>query len=176
MFQLLSCVWLFCNSMGCSLPDSYVHRIPQVGILEWVAIPCSRGYSWLRDRAQVLALQADSLPSEPPGKCFSLLQISLGVASLGKGLFWLKTLTQLSVPVVCFHDITVVIFWVLHINLSSFQRAEYIYFFSVLVHSMINLLNDYVGIVFFFFFFIKVSWKLMDCSIITSMGCWISLL
>ena len=38
----------------------------QARILEWVAIPFSRGSSLLRDETRVL--QADSLPSEPPGK------------------------------------------------------------------------------------------------------------
>ena len=34
-----------CNSMNCSLPGS-VHGILQARILEWVAIPSSRGSSW----------------------------------------------------------------------------------------------------------------------------------
>ena len=42
-------------------PMNYtVHGILQTRILEWVAIPFSRGSSWPRDR---IALQADSLPS-----------------------------------------------------------------------------------------------------------------
>ena len=36
-----------------SLPGCSVHRIPQARILEWVAIPFSRGSSWPRDRTQV---------------------------------------------------------------------------------------------------------------------------
>ena len=39
-------------------------------VLEWVAIPSSRGSSQSRDGAQVSLLQADALPSEPPGKPF----------------------------------------------------------------------------------------------------------
>jgi len=35
--------------MGCSLPGSSVHGISQEGILEWIAIPFSRGSSWSRD-------------------------------------------------------------------------------------------------------------------------------
>ena len=38
---LLSCVWLFVGPMDCSLPGSSVHRILQVRILEWIAIPFS---------------------------------------------------------------------------------------------------------------------------------------
>ena len=53
----------------CSLPDSSVYGILQARILEWVAIPFSRGSSQPRDRTQVSALQAESLlPSEPQEK------------------------------------------------------------------------------------------------------------
>ena len=45
-----------------------VHGILQARILEWVAFPFSRGSSQSRDQTQVSCLQADSLPSEPPGK------------------------------------------------------------------------------------------------------------
>ena len=55
--------------MDYSLPGSSVRGILQAGILEWVAIPFSRGSSRLRDRTQVSpALQADSLLPEPPGE------------------------------------------------------------------------------------------------------------
>ena len=57
-----------CNLMDCSPPGSSVHRILQARILEWVATPFSRGSSQCRDQTQSHALQADSLPSEPPGK------------------------------------------------------------------------------------------------------------
>ena len=52
-----------CDPMDCSPSGSSVHRILQARILEKVAISFSRGSSWSRD-----PLQADSLPSEPPGK------------------------------------------------------------------------------------------------------------
>jgi len=42
--------------------------ILQARILEWVAMPSSRGSSQPRDQTQVSILQVDSLPSEPPGK------------------------------------------------------------------------------------------------------------
>ena len=35
-----------CDPMDCSLPGCSVHEILQARILEWVAIPFSRGYSW----------------------------------------------------------------------------------------------------------------------------------
>ena len=38
-----------CNPMNCSLPGSSVHWILQARMLEWVAMPSSRGSSRLRD-------------------------------------------------------------------------------------------------------------------------------
>ena len=38
-----------CNPMYCSLPGSSIHGNLQARILEWVAIPFSRGSSWPRD-------------------------------------------------------------------------------------------------------------------------------
>ena len=42
-----------CNPMDCSPPGSFVHGILQARILEWVAIPFSRGSSQPRDQNQV---------------------------------------------------------------------------------------------------------------------------
>ena len=48
--QLCSALW---NPLNCSAPDSSVHRILQARILEWVAIPISRGSFWPRDQTWV---------------------------------------------------------------------------------------------------------------------------
>ena len=42
-----------CDSMDCSSPGSSIHGVLQAKILEWVAIPFSRGSSQTRDRTQV---------------------------------------------------------------------------------------------------------------------------
>ena len=42
-----------CDPKGCSPPGSSMHGIPQARILEWVAIPFSRGSSWPRGQTQV---------------------------------------------------------------------------------------------------------------------------
>ena len=56
-----------CNPADCSLPGSSVHGILQARILEWVAMPSSRGSSTgIEPRSP--ALQADSSQAEPPGK------------------------------------------------------------------------------------------------------------
>ena len=50
---VLNHVKLFANTMDCSLPASSIHGILQARILEWVAIPFSRGSFWPRDQTQV---------------------------------------------------------------------------------------------------------------------------
>ena len=42
-----------CDPVDCSPPGSFVHGILQARILEWVAIPFSRGSSQPRDQTQV---------------------------------------------------------------------------------------------------------------------------
>ena len=62
-----SCLTL-CNPMDCRPPGASVQWIFQERVLEWVAIPFSRGSCQPRYQTWSAALQADSLPSEPPGK------------------------------------------------------------------------------------------------------------
>ena len=57
-----------CYPMDCSLPGSSVHGILQAKILDWVAMTFSRVSSPLGIEPRFLALQADSLLSEPRGK------------------------------------------------------------------------------------------------------------
>jgi len=54
--------------MDCNPPGSSGHGILQARILEWVAIPFSRENPNPGIKPRSPALQADSLPSEPPGK------------------------------------------------------------------------------------------------------------
>ena len=55
-----------CDHMDCIQPGSSVHRLLQARILEWIAIPFSRGSSDPGIEPGSSALQADSFPSEPP--------------------------------------------------------------------------------------------------------------
>ena len=66
-----------CDAMDCSLPGSSVHGILQARMLEWIAVPFSRGSSQPRDRTSfscLLHCQADSLPLASPGKPHTLRQ------------------------------------------------------------------------------------------------------
>ena len=65
------------NPVDCSPPGSSVDGISQAKILEWVAISSSRDPSDLGIELGSPAWQADSLPSEPPGKpiLYSMLYI-----------------------------------------------------------------------------------------------------
>ena len=50
--SLQSCLTL-CDPMDCSLPSSSVHGILQARVLEWVAVPVSRGSSRPRDQTLI---------------------------------------------------------------------------------------------------------------------------
>ena len=52
-----------CNLLDCSLPGSSIHGIFWAGVLEWVAIPFSRGSSWPRDQTLVSCIA---------GRCFTV--------------------------------------------------------------------------------------------------------
>ena len=44
---------IICDPMDCSPPGSLVHGILQARILEWIALPFSKGSFWPRDQTQV---------------------------------------------------------------------------------------------------------------------------
>ena len=73
-----------CHPMDCSLLDSSVHGILQAGILEWVAMPSSKGSSQPRTEPMSPMLQVDSLSFEPLGK---LENTGVGSPSLLQGIF-----------------------------------------------------------------------------------------
>ena len=58
-----------CSPMDCSPPGPSVHGIFQARILEWVAMPSSRGYSPSRDRTHdscISSLAGRFFTAEPP--------------------------------------------------------------------------------------------------------------
>ena len=68
--SLQSCLTL-CDPIDCIPPGSSVHRILQSRILEWVAMPFSRGSSWPRDWTCVSCsscIAGRFFMAEPPGK------------------------------------------------------------------------------------------------------------
>ena len=77
-FMYLVCVYMvvphpcltLCDLMDCSPPGSSGHGILQVRILEWVAVPFSRGSSQPRIEPRSPALKADSLSAELPRKTY----------------------------------------------------------------------------------------------------------
>ena len=66
--QLLQSFPTLGNCMDCSLPGSSIHGIFLARILEWVAIPFSRGSSWPRDQTHVSCITGRFFTTEPPGK------------------------------------------------------------------------------------------------------------
>ena len=61
--------------MDCSTTGSSVHGISQVRILEWVPLPSPGDLPDPGTEPGSLALQTDTLLSEPPGKPVSILAI-----------------------------------------------------------------------------------------------------
>ena len=77
---LQSCLTL-CDPMDCSLPGTSVHGILQARILEWAAVPSSRGSSRPRDPTCISYTQAGSSPLAAPGKPSVLIHVLLGLLS-----------------------------------------------------------------------------------------------
>ena len=65
---LLSSVRLFCDPMDCSSPGSSVHGISQARILEWLAIPFSRGSSWPRGQTCIFYIAGRFFSTDLAGK------------------------------------------------------------------------------------------------------------
>ena len=80
----------FCPTL-CDRMDCSPLGILQARILEWVAIPVSRGSSQPRDWTQFSCIQADSLPAELPGKSKNT---GMGSLSLLQGIFLTQELNQ----------------------------------------------------------------------------------
>ena len=64
-----------CNLMDCSLPGSSVHGILQVGILEWAAMPSSKGSSQPWNRTSISSTEGGFFTSEPPGRVYIYIYI-----------------------------------------------------------------------------------------------------
>ena len=61
-----------CDPMDCGLSGSSVHVIFQARVLEWIAISSPGDLPNPGIKLGSPTLQADALPSEPPGKSFDL--------------------------------------------------------------------------------------------------------
>ena len=77
--SLQPCLTLW-NPVDCSPPGCFVHGILQARILEWVAMPSSRGSSRPRDWTHVSCVACIAgrfITTEPPRKPFSLITDSI---------------------------------------------------------------------------------------------------
>ena len=68
-----------CDPMDCSPPGSSVRGILQARVLEWDAMPSSRGSSQPREAPGFPAGQTDSSPSDPPGSFSTHLTLPLSL-------------------------------------------------------------------------------------------------
>ena len=90
-----------CDPMDCSPPGSSVHGILQARILEWIAIPFSRGSFWPRDQTRVFFIAGRFFTVWATGKItlslapvysFELKAQSDGLDSLLKNNEWCQVL------------------------------------------------------------------------------------
>ena len=120
--SLQSCPTL-CDPMDCSPSGSSVHGILQTRILEWVALPCSRGSSRPRDRTPVSCVSCTAgifFTTEPPGEeahscTWPALPAPLGQGSGGENVLnfqineWVsiscKVFTQANLAWGCLHPV-----------------------------------------------------------------------
>ena len=78
----LSCPAL-CNPVNRSLPGSSVHQIFLARILEWVAMPASRGSSQPRDQTCISCVSCTAggfSPTEPLGICSTVTPCCLSIS------------------------------------------------------------------------------------------------
>ena len=97
--SLQSCPAL-CHPMDCNLPGTSGHGILQASILEWVAVPSSRGSSPPRDCTQascISCIAGGISTSEPPGKHYNgwVALITAGVESKSLTFFTFKNMCHL---------------------------------------------------------------------------------
>ena len=91
-----------CDPMDCSLPGSSVYGILQARILEWVAVPFSRGSSQLKDQTQVSCIAGGFFTSWATRKVFpipapgalSTALCSQGLALLLVCMHWCRKATM----------------------------------------------------------------------------------
>ena len=93
--QLLQLCPALCDPMDCSLPGSLSLGILQARILEWLPCPPPGNLPDSGIEPVSLALQADSLPTEPPGKpimeCINVnFLVLIMYCSYARGNHWRK--------------------------------------------------------------------------------------
>ena len=72
-----------CSPMDCSLPGSSVHGILQARILEWIAMPFSRVFSWPRDQTQVYCTAGRFFAV----RCTGLVSCTAGICTEPAGFY-----------------------------------------------------------------------------------------
>ena len=98
--QLLQSGPTLCNSMDYSPPGSFAHGILQARILEWVAVPSSRGSSRPRDWTWVSCVSCIAgsfLTAESPGKPYREHSVQFSCSVMSDSL-WPHGLQRVRLP------------------------------------------------------------------------------
>ena len=108
------------SPMDCRPPGSSVHGILQARILEWVAMPTSRGSSQLRDQIRISyisCIRTGSLPLVPIGKPFCW-----GEQYITNLFFWNSGITHIQHYISFQYNI---IIWYLHTLGNDHNKSSY---------------------------------------------------
>ena len=100
--------------------------ILQARILDWVAMPSSRGSSHPGMELGSPALQADSLPSELPGKP---MNTGVGSLSLLQGIFPIQESNQAGSPALQVDSLSAELIYFLYVDFVSCDIPELAYYF-----------------------------------------------
>ena len=98
--QLLSCVQLFATPWTVSLPASSVHGILQARILEWVAMPFSRGSFWFSCGSCISSQILYHWATREASHVISLLKTLQQLPSVHRTMFKILFLADSDSPVV----------------------------------------------------------------------------
>ena len=139
--QLLQACSTLCNPMGRSLPGSSVHEIFLARILEWVAMPSSRGSFQPRNQTHISCTAGRFFITEPLGKPrfkhLSLRFTSQGTASpegsVHRCQIRILQVNEVTHPFIPGHLIKCGSFmniYALPLNCFQFHRATFIHLFA----------------------------------------------
>ena len=137
---MLSYIWLFCDSMGYSLPGSFCSwRISQARILEWVAISFSRNHPDPSIETASFTLAGGYFTTRPPGKPY----IINGHTFIHCHEIWDPC--SLIINECNFTNIYILITWSLNIH-SQIKLYKYIILNVVPRKNLLNNDNNFVKI------------------------------
>ena len=109
-----------CNPMDYSILDSFVPRISQVIILEWVAISFSRRSSWPRDQIRVSCISGEFFTNWATRGAPNLVEcICLGLFQVLYSVLLIYLYLSILSPILCYLDYCSYFSWLICVYILS---------------------------------------------------------